>query len=144
MNGEKQEIDKYPWLSKYFSSEVRSLRKKISDKALPTFSELKVMDTIDMEMKPKRINFLNMVSPFIWGEEDEYEEILLLDANGEKLLRVGEFQRLSNSILWRWFTPEVYIVFNPNETVGEAIVRTKKKKVSYVLDVISRTLYAME
>lgn len=144
MNSIKQETDKYPWLSKYFSSEINPPRKKIFDKALPTLSELKIVETIDREMKPKRINFLTTVSSFIWGEEDEYEEILLLDASGEKLLRVGEFQPLPNPILWRWFKPEVYIVFNSNETVGEAIARAKDKKVRYVLDVSSRILSSIE
>jgi hypothetical protein len=130
VNISEEKTEKYPWLIKYIHSEK--------------LSEVIIENGLDCSTHPKRVNYLNMISGFIWGEEDDYEKILLLDADGEKILRVGEFEHLSNSMLWGWFKPEKHIVFDPSETVVGAIIRAPdEKEVCYALNVHTHTLYLL-
>jgi hypothetical protein len=125
-----QEIEKYPWLTKYVCSE--------------NLLKVSVEKVLDYRILPQQIGIKSMISEFIWGVEEDYEEIFLLDAYGEKLLRVGEFQHLSNPVLWRWIKPEVYTYFDTNETIGSAISRVPdEKEVCFVLNISACVLYTL-
>ena len=118
----------YPWLAKHLSPEA--------------ILKLEIIMIPNRNICLKRVNYLTMSSGFKWGLEDDYAEVLLLDADGEKLGRVGEIYHPPKPITWWRRNPKPYMIFNPNETVAEAIKRLGiRGKVRYVLDVTLRKLY---
>jgi len=123
------ELEQYPWLSKYLSTEELSL--------------LKIDGFLHQFLPLKRMNFLSLVSEFIWSLEDDYAKVLLLDKDGELVTRVGEIPYPAKPVTWWRKDPKPYMVFNPDETIGEAITRTLGKEVSYILDVSLQKLYCL-
>ncbi|MFA5831770.1 MAG: hypothetical protein WC878_08160 [Candidatus Paceibacterota bacterium] len=119
---------KYPWLAKYLSKEA--------------LSELTIVMIPNRNVRLERVNYLTAMFGFIRGLENDYSEVLLLDAEGEKLGRVGEIHYPPKSAAWWKRRRKPYMIFNPNETAEEAIRRLGiKKQVWYILDVTLRKLY---
>jgi len=77
---------------------------------------------------------------FVNGEAvDMWSEILLVDEQGEKIARVG-LTESEPPPTWSWLKLKPRTTFSPNETVLEA-VRRVKKKVRYVIDKGTKTLW---
>ena len=120
-----KERAEYPWLSQYLS--------------FYALHGLEIAKEEDSRILPKRINYF---PTFFTKKADEYSEVLLLDAKGKKLARVGEIHYPPKPVTWWRRNPKSHTVFNPNETAEEAIVRTgTRHEVWYVLDVNFRMLY---